>query len=187
MSGGTAELEDRIVAAIRRIVRAIDLHSRWLLDRHGLTAPQLATLREASRRRGGSTSALARAVHLSQPTMSGVLARLERDGLVARSRSEEDRRSVRVHVTPDGEQLLAQAPSLLQDRFRARIHALEEWERLWLLAALQRIAAMMDAEELEADPVLETGPLVDADDPSATASGPSGTPGRGGRARSPGS
>ncbi|MCA9510461.1 MAG: MarR family transcriptional regulator [Myxococcota bacterium] len=151
------DVEDQIVASIRRVIRAIDLQSKRLLDSHALTGPQLATLREAHRMRAPSTSALARAVHLSQPTVSGIVSRLERQGLVARERSADDRRTVVVSVTERGREVLGSAPSLLQDRFRAELERLAPWEQHWLLAALERIAAMMDAEDLEAAPILETG------------------------------
>ena len=46
---GSVTLEDKIIAALRRISRAIDLHSRLLWQKRGLTAPQLATLRAIER------------------------------------------------------------------------------------------------------------------------------------------
>jgi len=154
-----APLEDEIVAAIRRIVRAVDLHSQKLREDHGITAPQLATLAAAQSLEPATIGALARAVHLSQPTVSGILDRLEREELVKRERSLHDRRSVVIRVTPSGRRLLTESPSLLQDRFRAELGALRDWERSWLLAALQRIATMMDAETIDASPHLETGPI----------------------------
>jgi DNA-binding MarR family transcriptional regulator len=159
MAASDSELEDLIVASIRRVVRAVDLHSRQLVEEHGITAPQLATLAEAKRLGGAAISAIARAVHLSQPTVSGVLDRLEGRGLVRRERSDRDRRSVIVTVTEKGEKLLRESPSLLQDRFREELSRLEGWERYWLLSALQRVAAMMDAEAIQAAPVLEAGPI----------------------------
>jgi len=153
------EIEDDIVAAIRRIIRAIDLQSRRLNERYKLTGPQLATLREAERLVSPTTSALARAVHLSQPTVTGILNRLEQRGLVQRVRSSDDRRSVEIRVTEAGGELLDETPSLLQDRFRSELKRLDEWERHGLLSALQRIASMMDAEALDASPILETGPV----------------------------
>jgi DNA-binding MarR family transcriptional regulator len=153
------ELEDLIVASIRRIVRAVDLHSRHLVEEHGVTAPQLATLAGAQRLGPVAIGALARAVHLSQPTVSGILDRLEERGLARRERSDQDRRSVVVQVTEKGEQILQESPSLLQDRFREELSRLEGWERYWLLSALERIAAMMDAEAIKAAPVLDAGPI----------------------------
>jgi len=162
----TLSAEDQIVAAIRRIMRAVDLQSRRLMDVIGLTGPQLATLREASRLGSTSVSSLARAVHLSQPTVTGILDRLAPQGLVERCRDGSDRRSVKVSVTMEGHELLAGAPSLLQDRFRRELAKLQGWERMMTLATLQRIAEMMEAETLDASPVLFAGP-VDAS-PSET-------------------
>ncbi|MGD8396166.1 MAG: MarR family winged helix-turn-helix transcriptional regulator [Candidatus Eiseniibacteriota bacterium] len=160
--------EDQIVAAIRRIMRAVDLHSRWLYDEFGLTGPQLAALQEAARLVRAPAGALARALHLSAPTVTGILDRLEKKGLVDRTRATRDRRSVIVRVTALGHETLEVAPSLLQDRFRTQLARLAEWERSMILATLQRIAAMMDVEDLAADPVLVTGP-VGAESPPAGA------------------
>jgi DNA-binding MarR family transcriptional regulator len=157
-------LEDEILAAIRRIVRAVDLRSRALIRGHSITGPQLVTLREMSRMGPVSVSALARAVSLSQPTTTGILNRLERAGLVRRERSDTDRRSVLCTITPQGTSVLRDAPSLLQDRFRRELSRLEEWERSQMLATLQRIASLMDAEGLEAAPVLTTDALSPADE-----------------------
>lgn len=164
------DLETQILAAIRRIVRAIDLHSHRLEKAHGTTGPQLVALRAVGRLGPVSVSALARAVNLSQPTVTGILVRLERQGLVRRERCERDRRTVVSTITPAGLRVLREAPPLLQDRFRRELSRLAEWERTLTLATLQRIAAMMDAEDLPADAVLATGPLPAADEiPSAPA------------------
>lgn len=152
-------VEDQIVAALRRIVRAIDLQSRRLGEECGLTGPQIVILREASRMRDPSIGALARAASLSQPTVSGILDRLEAQQLVRRRRSEVDRRSVFVTVTAKGAGVLERAPSLLQDRFLRELARLEEWERTQMLSILQRLAGMMDAEAIDAAPLLETGAI----------------------------
>jgi len=148
------DLEDLIVAAIRRLMRAVDLHSRRLVDEYGLTGPQLATLQEAARTGPVAASALARAVHLSSATMTGILTRLEKRGFVERTRGESDRRTVIVSITGIGREALARAPSLLQDRFRLELSELETWEQMMMLANLQRIASMMNAETLDAAPHL---------------------------------
>ncbi|MCB9850815.1 MAG: winged helix-turn-helix transcriptional regulator [Phycisphaerales bacterium] len=151
--------EDQIVGAIRRIIRAVDVHSRRLVDECGLTGPQLTVLREAGRLGQTTVSALARVVHLSQPTVTGIVDRLERQNLVERVRATHDRRTVNVSVTVIGHKMLNRAPSLLQDRFRRELMKLQEWERTMTLASLQRIAEMMEAESLDASPVLISGPI----------------------------
>ncbi|MCP5117409.1 MAG: winged helix-turn-helix transcriptional regulator [bacterium] len=173
-------MENQIVAAIRRIMRAVDLHSRRLAEEHGLTGPQLATLQAAASLGESSTGVLARAVHLSGPTVTGILDRVTKRGLVDRTRNGQDRRSVTVRLTSDGEDVLAAAPSLLQDQFRQELMRLEEWEQTTILATLQRIAAMMDAESLDASPLLVPGPLDAATQGAAPVMLPAGPAARSG-------
>lgn len=155
---GIRSIEDRVIVALRRISRAIDLRSRVLLRQYGLTAPQLAALRVVGRFQPMTVGGVARAIHLSHATVTGICDRLERRGLLTRSRDQKDRRSVMVALTSEGERMLELAPPLLQDRFRQELGRLPEWEQTQILANLQRIAAMMDADAIEAVPLL--GPDV---------------------------
>ena len=155
-------IEDQVIVALRRITRAIDLHSKGLVNEVGLTAPQLATLLAVRRLHPITVGALAKSVHLSQATMTGILNRLEKRGLVERARSGNDRRSVVIELTTKGDQLLNDAPSLLQDRFRRELLTLQEWEQTQMLSTLQRIASMMDAEDIDASPVLAVGEVAQA-------------------------
>jgi len=150
-------LEDQVIAALRRITRAIDLRSRGLMQEIGLTAPQLASLQAIARLQPITVGALAKSVHLSQATLTGILTRLESRNLVSRTRSGTDRRTVVVELTEDGRAILESAPSLLQDSFRRELLKLHEWEQNQMLATLQHIASMMDAEEIDAAPVLAAG------------------------------
>lgn len=150
-------LEDQVIAALRRITRAIDLHSRLLLKTSGLTAPQLTALQSVRRLQPVTVGALAREIHLGHATVTGILTRMEDRGLVVRTRGSHDRRSVLVELTAEGDKIVKEAPSPLQERFHQELSRLQEWERTMILATLQRIASMMDAEEIEAAPVLVTG------------------------------
>jgi len=138
-------LESQLVTALRQIVRGVDLQSKRLTDDFGLTGPQLATLQAARQLGSAAPSAIARQVHLSQATVTGILHRLEQRGLIAREKSTIDRRAVIISITAEGGRILEQAPSLLQDQFRAQLEQLEPWERLQILSTLQRVAGMMNA------------------------------------------
>jgi DNA-binding MarR family transcriptional regulator len=162
-------VENEIVAALRRIIRAVDLHSRQLLDQYGLTGPQLVILQHVERLDGAPASTLARVAHLSRPTVTGILDRLNSRGLVQRAPDPKDRRSYQVSITASGRQVLANAPSLLQDKFRRELASLEDWEQSMILSTLQRIAIMMDAEAIPAAPVLVTGPVSSVDGSPADA------------------
>jgi len=154
-----AVLSPMVLSALRRIIRAIDIHSRTLVQRFGLTGPQLVVLRELLDRDGCSAGQLARAVTLSQATVTGILDRLERKGMVTRQRSADDRRRVLVAATAEARRALASAPPLLQNHFTAAFERLPKWEQHQILASLQRIVALMEADEVEAGPILTTGPL----------------------------
>jgi hypothetical protein len=76
---------------------------------------------------------------------------------------------VLVRATPEASQTLKRAPPLLQDAFAARFGKLADWEQTLLLASLQRIAALMDAERLDAAPVLAAGTMEDTMESTAAA------------------
>lgn len=158
MSAGT-ELSDEIIRSLRRIVRAIDLHSRVLAQSHGLTGPQALILKELSRLEETTVGQLAQQVSLSPATVTDILSRLESRGLVTRTRSDRDRRRVLVKPTTAALEMLQSGPSLLQENFVAELEGLEEWERTLILSSLQRIASMMSVEAIPAAPVLSSGPL----------------------------
>jgi DNA-binding MarR family transcriptional regulator len=148
-----------VMAAMRRIIRAIDLHSRALVQRYGLTGPQLVVLKELVERSPQTVSSLAAAVNLSQATVTGILDRLERKTMIARERDSRDKRRVLVTPTPAAEDVLAGAPPLLQEHFTAAFSDLADWEQTQILSSLQRIVALMEAGSVEAGPILTTGPL----------------------------
>lgn len=156
-----------VLITLRRIIRAIDMRSRSLMQQAGLTGPQLLVLQALGRHSQMSAGELAKEVNLSQGTLTSILDRLEKRNLILRLRSESDRRKVHVSLTADGEAQLAAAPTLLQERFIERFQQLKEWEQTQILASLQRLAEMMDAQDLDAAPVLDTrqelgmAPVVD--------------------------
>lgn len=150
-------VEQQVVAALRKITRAIDLHSRHLLKQCGLTSPQLVALHAVERLQPVSVGALAHEIHLGQATVTGILRRLEDRGFIARTRGDQDRRSVLVTLTAEGRKVLEESPSLLQEQFYNELAKLQEWEQTQILATLQRIAAMMGAGDIEAAPILLAG------------------------------
>lgn len=167
---------DDMLIAIRRVVRAIDLHSRSLISSHGLTGPQALILKEINKAREISAGDIARRVTLSQATVTDIINRLEKRGLVKKVRCPGDRRKLSISATPAAQQLLLKSPPLLQERFVARFKNLHDWEQTQLLSSLQRIASMMDAEDIDAAPVLSSGAVTaTADNVSAHVGNPATT------------
>ena len=150
-------LEDEVLVSLRRIIRATDIYSRRLGKETGLTTPQLVIIRAIAGAGEPTVSKIAAHVSLSLATVTTILNRLESSGLVQRERSSVDRRRINVSLTDKGRALGASAPDPLQDRFAKRFRALASWEQHQLVASLERIANMMDAEDLDAAPLLATG------------------------------
>lgn len=149
-----------ILIALRRVIRAIDQHSRHLIQSHGLTGPQALMLTEIFRGNGLTGSELAKKVSLSQATVTDVVKRLEQRNLLERIRDKTDKRKIMLKTTSQGEALVRQSVPLLQESFARRLSNLKDWERNQLLSSLQRIAEMMNAEDLDASPVLASGAIT---------------------------
>jgi len=150
---------EEILRSLRRIVRAVSLHSHKLRREAGLTVPQLLCLRAIQDAEPSDIgqSELSEQVKLARATITGIVDRLERAGLVERRRDLKDRRRVQVRLTPAGREHLGRAPLPLQERFSRRIAALPAEEQRSLLQGLEHIVELLQAEELDASPILETG------------------------------
>lgn len=154
-------LEEEILTSIRRIVRAIELYSHSLVSQVGLTSPQLSVLKSVARLSPATPTAIARQLSLSQPTVSGILERLQGKNLVQRVATNGDKRMHSYDLTEQAHQQMASSPPLLQEGFLQRLSKLQDWERSMLLSALQRVANLMDVETLEAQPALNPSPAPD--------------------------
>ena len=151
---------DQVLSSLRRVIRAIDLHSKQLVKTASVTGPQLRLLQLI--RRGGddaTASELSDAMSLSQATVTSILDRLEDRGLLERIRSQTDKRKIHPRLTDAGARLLEQAPTPLQDSFVRKFDRLQSWEQHMIIASLQRVAEMMDAEDIDASPYLDLGSL----------------------------
>ncbi len=164
-------VEERILRSLRRISRALELHSKQLEADVRLTAPQLICLRELRDVGRTTPSELAQAVSLSQATITGILDRLESRGLVARARNPRDKRRVLCELTEAGRAAVESAPLPLHARFAARLAKLTDEERTQIETVLARIVRMMEAEAIDAAPMLVGGPM--SDDPEESGGGPS--------------
>jgi DNA-binding MarR family transcriptional regulator len=143
-------VSDLVLAALRKIMRSIDLHSKSLVKRFGLTSPQLIVLREVNANGQVTAGEIARAVSLSQATITGIFERLEKRGLITRKRSRNDRRRILVQPTLEATRRLAGAPPLMQESFVDAFDELQDWEKSMILSSLHRLVSLMDAQEIDA-------------------------------------
>jgi DNA-binding MarR family transcriptional regulator len=154
------QLIDQVLIDIRKIVRAIDIHSSKLIKSYGLTVPQTIVLKVIESDNSPTVGEIANSVSLSQATITNIVTRLEQRGYVTRTQCENDKRRVLVKITEKGRETIKRAPSLLHDQFTSQFQNLKKWEQLSIISSLQHVAEMMDAQDIEASPVLSSGSII---------------------------
>lgn len=146
-------VDERILGSLRRIIRAVDLYSRYLALRYSLTGPQLVCVRQLLKHGAMAPGEMARRISLSPATITGIVDRLEKRGIVSRERSLEDKRKVVIALTDTGEQLVKQMPPPLHETFSNRLAELTPEEQAEIDRVLAQIVEMMEAKEMAASPL----------------------------------
>ncbi|MGH7592749.1 MAG: MarR family winged helix-turn-helix transcriptional regulator [Gemmatimonadales bacterium] len=145
----------RALDALRRLVRGLTDSAHELDQDAGITSAQRFVLEQLADGPLPSVNALAARTHTTQATVSVVLGRLERRGLIIRQRDAGDRRRASVALTMAGRRLLARSDVPVQTRLTAALRtmpprtvralaaALEAWVEA---AGLQRLPARLFLE-----------------------------------------
>nr|WP_321511161.1 MarR family transcriptional regulator [uncultured Hyphomonas sp.] len=136
-----------------------ELASKRLARTAGLTPSQLSVLRILTEFPEVSAGYLAQATQLKHATITSLIDKLEARGLISRRKCDEDKRRVWLRLLPAGKAALADAPDPLHQIFSERFNALPDWQQAMLIASLEQVTNLLDAENLEAAPVLQMGEL----------------------------
>ena len=155
-----SNVESEIVLLLRRIVRAVELDSRRLSKQFNTTPAQLLALRQLNISGTDTLAQLAEQVGLTSSTMVGVIDRLEKKGLVVRVRDKNDRRNVNIVITEAGKDYLKDSPKLLQDKFMDQLNRYSSEEKNNIFASLKKVTDIMDAQKIDASPVLDAGGII---------------------------
>lgn len=152
---------DALIISLRKIMRAIDLHSKQLVRKYGLTGPQMLVLKaiHTAQHDAIHSSQLANRVSLSLATVTTILDRLSEKGYIERVKSTQDRRKTFVVLTEKAQMIMQSQPTLLQEDFVHQFEQLKEWEQSLLVSSCERIAEMMQAKAIDAGPVLSHAEL----------------------------
>jgi DNA-binding MarR family transcriptional regulator len=140
-----------------------ELASKRLARTAGLTPSQLSVLRILTEFPEVSAGYLAQATQLKHATITSLIDKLEARGLISRRKCDEDKRRVWLRLLPAGKAALADAPDPLHQIFSERFNALPDWQQAMLIASLEQVTNLLDAENLEAAPVLQMGELDNHD------------------------
>ena len=137
--------EESVGYLMKRIMLSVVHQVDKRLDVHELTSAQWGPLMRL-RTTGGSTVAeLARWLNVDAGAMTRLLDRLEKKGLCKRVRSTEDRRVVKVELTPEGATAIQEVPAVLADVMNAHLAGFSKSEWLALKSYLRRMLDTGDA------------------------------------------
>ncbi len=140
-----AERMDQDLNAIRRALRK-PLEAE--VARGELTAPQISVMRVVVRWRGVSLKDLSREVSLAHSTVSGIVDRLEKRGLVERRADPEDGRTSRIHPTAVvAEFVREQIPRLSRGPLERALENATRAERAAIAGALVRLRELLEANQ----------------------------------------
>ena len=90
---------------------------------YGITIVQSWVLFYLSTQKSSSLKEIAAAVQLDSPVVTGLIDRLVKEDLVVREEDPEDRRSLKISLTPRGRQIVAEiAPTV--DEYNQRIKSI---------------------------------------------------------------
>lgn len=112
----------------------------------GLTITQIRTLFLLRRLDGPNARRLAQALEVSPSTLTRIVDRLERQGLVRREMDREDRRQVRHLLTPEGEGVVARLESLGRAQLEQALALLTEEELEALVRGLLALCRAVGVE-----------------------------------------
>ena len=135
----------RISYVVGRLDRALRREISTLVAPHGLTVPQYTALSILRDRAGLSNAQLARRSYVTPQSMNEVIAKLERDGLVARSPAANHGRVLEMTLTRAGRDVLERCEAAVTEMEGRMLADLDDDDRAQLLKALKECVHRLGA------------------------------------------
>lgn len=121
---------------------AVMAHNRPWLREHGLSDQQWRVLRVLGEHGTVETGRVAREAFILGPSLTGVLARMERDGLIRRERDPADQRRTVVEATPRGRRLVDKLSCTVEAHYASMEEALGKAKLRQLYRLLDELIAL---------------------------------------------
>jgi DNA-binding MarR family transcriptional regulator len=137
---------DAIVEAVLYLYTESRRLTKEIAARHGLTGPQLTVVKMLEALGELPLSRLSEKIRAQNSTVTGIVDRMEREGLVVRARSASDRRVVHIQLTAKGAALAREVQVEPMDIFREALTALSAEEARSLLRALRKVARRVEQQ-----------------------------------------
>ncbi len=138
-----------IMQSLRRIFKAIHDYSHEVSKKYGITGPQLWAIKTISLNGRLSLGDLGNRMYLQPNTITGLIDVLERKGYLSRVRDREDRRVVKVQLTPRGRRLAKKAPNPAQGKMIYGLTKLKRRDLNLIFNSIQKLAEIMEAQNIK--------------------------------------
>ena len=135
----TASPAPEIVASLRRLLARITGDSSGVWMELAVTMPQMKVLMLLRGNGAMRVGVLARDLHVSTPTITGIVDRLVRQGMVERGDDPGDRRVVLNVLTPQGEALMERVQRRGDEELQRVVGALSAGEQAEIARSLKRL------------------------------------------------
>ncbi|MCB0837366.1 MAG: MarR family transcriptional regulator [Bacteroidetes bacterium] len=144
-----------ILTKIRRIIRSVNLESKRIEKEYGISIPQLLALNYLKTRNNfqASHKEIKDYLQLNASTITGIISRLEKKGLVARLPKQNDRRVGMITITARGAELLGKTPAALHERLSIKLQTVAPEQLQKLQDSFDTIINFLEIEDLEAAPI----------------------------------
>ncbi len=145
-----------IMSSVRKIVRAINLESKRVEKNFGISIPQLLTLKFLNETDGykSTMKGIKEMLSLNASTVTGIVARLEQKGYVARLPDPKDKRSTPIILTSKGANLLKNTKESLHEKISKNLDLISEEEYQKILVSFETIIDFLNIEDLDASPII---------------------------------
>ena len=141
---------DQIVETIIYLYTESRRLTKGMAREVGLTGPQLTVLKLLETFQDLSLSSLSERIRAQNSTVTGIIDRMEREGLVGRERSTSDRRVVYIRLTDKGQKLAREIRVEPLEIFRSALISLSQADLRDLLRILmklqKRVLARVEAQ-----------------------------------------
>ncbi len=137
----------RTLQQFRIVFNAVKTHFQQVERRAGVGGAQIWALSIVRDRAGLGVNDLAVAMSVRQPTASNLVKSLAQQGLIDVRREGPDRRTVQLHIQPEGRRLLRRAPGPFSGVLPEALASLDEASLLRLEADLAKVIRALNADD----------------------------------------
>ncbi len=145
-----------ILTGIRKIVRVINLESKQLERKYQISIPQLLCLKFISEQQQYQSyhKDIKNYLQLNASTVTGIINRLERKGLIAKLPKKGDMRAIPIVLTATGVELLRTVPEPLHTQICEHLKTLPQQKIAELEKAFSLIVKFLDESYTDASPIV---------------------------------